>query len=278
MSADPPVSREDLPDSLFPVKSRPLRHYNQQELEELASKPQKTLPVPECEDEGKRRRLANLAQYKGRSKEGQKRALGNLRRKIPDMVKSKDNLPVPTASTSVKVPAKIPTVPAHKTARGKWLRAVLTKEEWDLYVEEWNRWLAQHTEDYTHPEDLDDVHTICQETVNMYRMELLRMEQPKNYDKDAYNQSFRRKQQARENLMARRSDREGGKKGGGATNVQIAVLAGQVQQPIEVVEKKAVENRQKELDFLENTTDNVHNLDIIETQLAESEPLDDEED
>jgi len=76
------VSRDELPDSLFPTMSAALRDHNAEELEQLAMRPQKLLPVPEDLPFPKRRQLAGLAQFSGRSAGGNRKSLGNLRRRV----------------------------------------------------------------------------------------------------------------------------------------------------------------------------------------------------
>ena len=76
------VSRNDLPDSLFPAKSEALRVHNTAELERLAMQPQKLLSVPKDLPFPKRRQLSGLAQFGGRTLAGNRKSLGNLRRRV----------------------------------------------------------------------------------------------------------------------------------------------------------------------------------------------------
>ena len=76
------VSRDDLPDSLFPTMSAALPDHNAVEHERLALQPQKLLPVPEDLPFPKRRQLSGLAQFGGRTLAGNRKSLGNLRRRV----------------------------------------------------------------------------------------------------------------------------------------------------------------------------------------------------
>jgi hypothetical protein len=241
--------RAALPNSVVPFKSVRLDEHNPEELERLASRPDTTVPAPEPDGP-----KSGLSQYGGRTPEGRKKSLANLRRKkvehlpaLPPPVP--DNVPVPMIPTEA--------LPARRISESKkrYLRAVLSKEEFDLYLITWTEWFKDHPE-YTTVEDEHDVHTICKETMMQYRYDVLSARHPSRDYSLQYNQSVRRAQQARENLAARRVDHIGGGGGhtqgkGGATTIthnttNIAVLAGQVD------EKKVLELQRKAHNLLEN--------------------------
>lgn len=76
------VTREDLPQSLFPCKTERLADHNPEEVERLATRKQELLPIPADLSFPRRRQLSGLAQYGGRTLAGNRKALGNLRRRV----------------------------------------------------------------------------------------------------------------------------------------------------------------------------------------------------
>jgi len=147
--------------------------------------------------------------------------------------------------------------------KAKYLRVVLSKDEYNLYVLTWKDWFDSHP-DYTIVEDRLDVETICMETVLQFRTNILRQRHPKADFDIAYNQSSRRLQQARENLAARRDIRIGARdpknvgRGGSIQigNMNVAMMAGTVD------EKKVLAHQQgtkpqltNDMDFLDTTVD-----------------------
>lgn len=263
-SPDPrPAGRDDLPDCVVSAKTVPLGSYNLVELDDLAARPQRTLDVPQgVHPPGVARRMQNLAQYGGRSLEGQRRSLANLRRRISE----------PVANDAPQLPVHVPqpTVPTAvvrqiSAKKAGFLRSVLSKEEYDLYVLTWAEWFEANP-DYDQPSDVHDVETICMEAVIQYRVNLFRQRYPSRDYSNEYNQSYLRQQRAKENLAARRVDRVGvaGGKGGGGRgqiinngNLVISVAAGSVD------EKRMMELQQQarsqaagDLAFLGGTKDN----------------------
>lgn len=67
-----------------------------------------------------------------------------------------------------EVPAEIPLLPPLRCTRR---RAVLTKEEWTLYVETWRGWAADHPVAVL--DGTKALNTLCLETVLSYRITLL---------------------------------------------------------------------------------------------------------
>lgn len=271
--------REDLPVTLFPRRGFSLREVKGgEEINILISTPETILPLPEGIDPKKAKRLSGLAQYKGRSEEGRKKSLGNLKRSIPVMAedqlpaKSESHLPAPV------VPTAFPPAAGPESYEGRALAACNSQEEYDLYVETWNEWLKGHVNDYCYldadgklqiyPEDKDDVHRICIEKVKQFRMDMLSKQKPWFDCSAAYNQSVRRGQVARDNLLASRNARMGGKnKGGGKnTTINIAVASGQV----DLFKRKEVADQTESDDFkfLESTSKD-SNKDVIDAEVED---------
>lgn len=257
------VGYHDLPRTIFGANRKPLRQYSQAELEAAAGPPPTPREPPAHLPEWKRAKLRRLAQYGGWTKEGWLNSVGNLTRKIM----SSSNTPPdaflpPDAPGPLEVPAhKIPPVLGGKgTIAYRTIRACLSQMEWELFVETWNKWFEKHTGDYVYTEDEDDIKTICMETVIQHRLLLLQSRRPKDFDSKALHESHLRLQRARENLGARRADREQiGKnskpsKGAGVT-LNVAVMAGGVDaQQIEQRHMKVIESRQQLDGFFARTT------------------------
>jgi hypothetical protein len=256
------VPIEKLPKTLFPggmvlVLSR----YNQDELEALASRPQVHAPMPEHWDDKKKRQLRGLAQFAGRTPEGLKKSLGNLPRKI-----KMDNLEplnvgpdkVPTVSEGVMIPlppTMVPKVPSKQTIQGKYLRRILSQEEARLFEETYVEWSSAHPE-WDSPEDRDDLMTICLETVITYRLQAIERRNPTVDVGEKVNQSYRRKQNARDNLMARRKDKTLLKQAQSRNVLNVAVMAGDYS-PEKLAEKQAQERvlaLREEDEFLNQST------------------------
>jgi hypothetical protein len=237
---------------LFSRKSRKV------DSEEIARmKPERLIPVPEREFRlpGIKKRFANLAQYAGRSEKGRLRALKNLGRQAR---KTMSTLPVkapivPANIPQPKVPTAIPDIPHAELMRGKAIRSVLSKEEFDLYTEEWVSWFKDHPE-YDRKEDLVDIDRICMEVVVQFRINTMTLNFPSRDYSMPLNQSVHRQQRARENLEARRVDRNRPKGPKSMTvnnfgGAPISVVVGQI--TMQERESRAREQQQATLDFLE---------------------------
>jgi len=255
-----PQGPEDLPPTLFPRRHRPLREVDAEELERLAGRPQNIRPVPDAwkNATSKARGWANLAQFKGRTPEGRKRSLGNLPRRIRN-VTTNANVPAVPGAPEPEIPMAFIEPPGLDTLRGRSIRATLSQEEFNLYRETWMRYMQAHKDDYSQPEDEDDLHRLCMETVIQWRLEMEQMHNGRLNIGTEYNQTIRRMQQARKNLAASRAARTAAKHGGGSrTIVNIAVAAGTVD-PTKVLEIKQVRAKQMDAeldDFLDARTDN----------------------
>ena len=271
------LTRDDLPDSLLYAKRRQIGWI---ELVTLSKQQQRLIPLPRRRSPERLEQLSRLAQYKGRSPEGNLRSLANLRRCMEN----------PLALVPVTIPPELPQPkipvellpPQISPMKKRYLKAVLTKEEYDLYAETWKQWMECHVTEYQHIEDEEDVHTICMETVLQFRINLLRVSKPTADYSVEYNQSFRRMQQARENLAARRVDREGISKGKGSKTVtnntlNIAVMAGQADERA-ILELQRAARKQLDADTLalngmKDTAGLIEELDaeVIEAKIVEAD-------
>ncbi|MCL2641599.1 MAG: hypothetical protein FWD53_12185 [Phycisphaerales bacterium] len=275
------LTRDDLPDSILPFKSRPIGWI---ELVTLSKQPQRLVKLPRRKSPESLKPLMRLAQYKGRSPEGNLRSLANLRRPMEPI----NLIPVtiPPELPQPKIPISLPP-PDIRSIKKRSLKAVLTKEEYDLYADTWKQWMERHAAEYQQIEDEEDVHTICMETVLQFRINLYRLAKPTADCGTEYNQSFRRMQQARENLAARRVDREGlgglgGKgKGKNITNntLNIAVMAGQADEKaimeLQRSARKQLDADAATLDGMKDTAGLIAELDAapIEVKAVEVEPV-----
>lgn len=269
---DWPPRRDELPESLFRVVSIPLLMARPDLAEALAATPETVLPLPEGLDDRKRKQLANLAQYRGRTPEGRLRAMSNLPQKrnppsAPDTPDADDlagppvgaeeraGLPAPT------VPAAIPATDAQGLVRKTANRKCMSQEEWDLYEETWYRWMRIHHEHYNAAEDYDDLEMICIEAVMMARIRQLMMQYPHRDYENPYNNAYKRQQTARRNLAASRRDREAEKKeaaarGGSGVHVNIALGGDGISSSnTDEFLEMSRQFREKELEFMQKTKD-----------------------
>ena len=146
--------------------------------------------------------------------------------------------------------------------------------EYNLYCETWKRYMEVHSEDYSAPEDEDDLHRICMETVIQWRIEMQKLHAPRTAIGSEYHQSVKRMQTARENLAARRADRIATKGGGRGTNINIAVVAGNVDaaKAIQIKGERVKQLDAAEDDFLNQTgQSDAQQHEIIDVQVEPSE-------
>jgi hypothetical protein len=258
LGMDRPPTRDELPKRLIPSIRVPITDKGTEELERLGARPQRLVPLP-AKVNPATTKLRCLAQYKGRSPEGNLRSLANLKRTTASPM---SNLPVkapqiPANIPVPNVPTAIPTVPHGDLMKGKSLRAVLSREEFDLYVETWVEWFKCHGQSFDKVEDLLDVEHVCMETVLQYRTRAQMLAFPNRDYSQPYNQSFLRQQKARENLEARRTDRIKSRSPSGNTTVHVhgggnvAVMAGSVAMADR--EQRALAEKQATMDFLAGT-------------------------
>lgn len=283
----------ELPTQLFEYSGARLWLYDPEMLEQLITKHQKPKPLPPGLTRMQRMRLEKLPQYRERSRQSLYQSLGNMTIRVKHM--SEDMLgspPVPIdpegSSGGLVVPTAI--VPAVLGGPDTFLYkntfACLSKVEWGLFVETWNRWFAKREGDYNYQEDEEDVKNICMETVLQNRIMLMQFRRPETYDPKAYHESTIRMQRARENLGARRADREGLTHGGRGNKVNnntvhlsVSVLAGKDGSLIEERRAKVIESQVVEQKFLESTfaqTENPLELNEIDDEDSDltSEPED----
>jgi len=274
---DQPQYPTDLPKTLYPYFSRPVRTERPDELEQLAKRPSKLLKPPD------HKQKRNLAQYKGRSLEGNKRARGNLIRRTAYMSTLPDKPAESKNDLAIKpdVPLAFPGVKGLDTRIGRANRHTMSQDEYSLYVETWDTWIQAHGSDYSftdsagqqhlYPEDAADLHTICMETVIQWRLQMYQAHKPSVRVSGDYDRSVRRMQVARVNLQARRADRNS-KKGNINKQYNIAYLAGATDST-EVVEAKKQEARrlfEAEEDFFKKT-EKTSTHEIIDVQPTEGE-------
>lgn len=208
------------------------------------------------------KRMQNLAQYKGRSLEGNKNSIANLKR--PTKMPEKDTT-LPAVSPRVPTPPvtlQPPRVPPLNTVRGAALRDLMTQDQYAIYLAQWNELFEAHVNEWTLPEDKLDVHTICMEYVQEMLLRKMQFSNPSKDYSQSLNQCFNRMQTARENLAARKRDRDSSKNNSraqGAT-IQVSIIAGQVT-------RAQIEGRQEEARLLARQND-----DFLEGTIVESEP------
>jgi hypothetical protein len=141
----------------------------------------------------------------------------------------------------------------------------------------WREWFEGHPE-YNLPEDIHDVQTLCLETVQQYRIRMLEQRFPSKDFSTNYDQSYRRGQQARVNLAARRTDRmaAGASKNGTINigNMNVAVMAGQVdQQKIVELQQKAKEQLLNDMARLDKANANMDDVIDVEVEPGQLMPL-----
>jgi hypothetical protein len=270
---DPPCDRADLPAQLFARTIVPIAEHNPVELDLLARRFPALVPFPEDKhpNSGKASGYRNLAQYRGRSAEGNRRSMANLVREVKSMSEpSKMPVVIPGIPTPEIKTMKPPRVPGIRTMRGKFLKRVLAKDEYDLFVETWNDLWRAHKDEWDQPEDRIDAHAICMETVVMFRLEIARKERPAMYSEDAYNASSRRMQTARDNLAARRASRINSKAGGTSGDKNIMVFLSREDRVDDVKVKQVINSAQQDQEaFLKRT----HNQQSFNELMAiEDEP------
>lgn len=197
--------------------------------------------------------------------------MANLRRKVKVMVPAE----APTIPSTIPQPAipmaKMP-VKVIDVVKTRYLKSVLTKEEYDLFIHTWVEWFEGHPE-YDRPEDIHDVQTICMETVQQYRIRLLEQRFPSRDYSTQFDQSHRRGQQARVNLAARRTDRLGTAPGKAGTinigNMNVAVMSGQVdQKKVIELEQRAKAQLASDLSRLDSANANMD--DVVEAEVEDA--------
>jgi len=187
-------------------------------------------------------------------------------------------LPAPMPVPAIPIDTA-PVVPFDAT-KSKYLRVVLSRDEYDLYLLTWKDWFTSHP-DYTIVEDRMDVETICMETVLQFRTNILRQRHPKEDYDVTYNQSAKRLQQARENLAARRDIRIGARDPKNASragiqigNMNVAVMAGSVDEKRVLAHQQSTKPQlTNDLDFLDTTVDSATAIAALETPAGQSDEV-----
>jgi hypothetical protein len=112
-----------------------------------------------------------------------------------------------TSALPIDVPIGLPNGPPHRLFVGKYARCILSKAEYELYLERWNRWTQDHPE-YTKPQHLADLKVICMETVIQHRLlGVMGRAAPTGPLARLYHSSMLRQQRARLRLGATRRQR-----------------------------------------------------------------------
>jgi hypothetical protein len=252
----PALSRDDKK-----VNIVPLSQYDPTEADRIAQKLPEPQEVPEGYEPHIAHKMKNLTQYKGWTREGFRKSVGNLPRKRSMAKAIKKTNKEKLGSVPAEVPGPDSNIPpilgGPGESRYRHMRSVLTDREFELFSETWRRWFSDHA-DHRLTEDEDDVTTICWEAVIQARMRAIQTYDPDKYNDRAYHESCTRMQRARENLDAIRKDRNKQKAGGGHTqNVSIAVLAGQVDPKFQ--QAKMVANDSESDDFFASTLTSTQN-------------------
>jgi hypothetical protein len=195
-----PLKRAELPPSLMEVHLERLgdNPLDNAELERLASAPQRLLPSPAD------RRVANLAQYKGRSIKGQRNVMANLMRPVPNPLPDLDReppRPLPPNLPKPLIPTATPPAKLMSAANPRYRNLVLTMAEYDLYLQTWRAWLENHPES-DNADDRPHIETICLETVQQFRLQMLSKRRRRKHLDAKYHQSCRRMQKAGARLVA----------------------------------------------------------------------------
>lgn len=134
-------------------------------------------------------------------------------------------------------------------------RACMDRHDYALYVAAWNSWTQEYGSDEIHPSDLVDIHAICMNTVREAREETIRARLPDKYNHRVVEFARKEIQQARENLGARKIDREAKARGPANKSINIAVIAGQVASShnMEKLQARVVENQNQITSFFEES-------------------------
>lgn len=259
MSLEPKQpSWEELPKSIFPVNRVSLSQYNPVELDRIAARSETIKEIPGGLRPLHKKMISTLAQYRGRTPEGRRRSLENLNRNMSTttLATVKPTLPegMPVIPTAILPPRLL------ADAKARRVRAVLSQDEYAVYVDTWSDWIGQHA-DYNQAEDEKDLCTVCMEEAQQFRYQLYLGKKPNDKQTQiAYNQSFERQQQARDNLAARRDLRLGittkGKAPVSIGSMSISIMAGQVdEKKLQQMESQAKQIMTTDFDQLGKTTD-----------------------
>jgi hypothetical protein len=123
----------------------------------------------------------------------------------PSLVQPSRRAGATDAPADVPVPTRLPMVPLSRTINGTFAQAVLSQEEFDLFLEMWRAWTADHPE-YAQPMNRVHLITICLESVLMFRLQLLGHVPSPRLAK-MYHASHNRQQRVREALGGTRRQR-----------------------------------------------------------------------
>jgi hypothetical protein len=270
------LTREDLPDSLVSAKTMALGQYNPIELRVLAARPQNLKEFPEGKySPSTEKRLRNLAQYRGRSPEGQRNALANLRRRMK--IETDPQLPaLPPGTPEPEISLQIPPENYLSAIKKRYAKSVLSKEEYDLFMAEWIEWMTGHPELRENKADRDDVQKICMEKALQWRYQLLMASKPKEDFSGHYDESCKREADAKKALAIRRLDREGTartktpKKVVNNNNFNVAVMAGEVDShQLDELKAGSVKEIVADYDAIESSTGKNNALEVLDAEIIQ---------
>lgn len=264
-----PLSRDQLPDDVFAKKNNYIREDPEEALRR-ALKPSKVIPIRDDLPASRRRSAMWTVPFRGLSFDHRLKRMQTSENTFQSL---NSLVPIPAAAPEVPegmskppIPIAIPPVQRINALTEKNLRLVMSKREYDMFVNTWVEWLTAHPE-WDQPEDIDDITQICMETVIMFRLQNAQSFKPNLDISEPFNQSFKRKQTARQNLTARRVDRVGTKANGGSTT-NIAVIAGNITPEMEAERRRA--RKKDETDQIEFINGTLVTSDVvIETQPKE---------
>lgn len=104
------------------------------------------------------------------------------------------------------VPTALPTVPPQRTLTGRHAQKVLSREEYNLYVQTWREWLTAHPE-YNTAEGRHMLAELCITEVRMHRLMLHQRHQQTSQVGRMYHATFLHMNRIRQRLGATRRQR-----------------------------------------------------------------------
>lgn len=251
---------DDLPLTLFPVRIDPWWANNQEEFERLAAVPPEPRPIPASEPKDRRAFLKKRLPYRRLTPDEWRRQL-MMRTEEIDVSNDMAQSITPPIGEGVPpapvVAGKLPEVlGGAKRTKHIATRAACSQIEWNLYVETWNAWFTDYPEYALKQADMDDVATICWETVVQCRIQSLEAARPRDFTaahRNQYHSSHIRMQEAKKSLEERRKPGKGG--AGGNVTLNVAVMAGEVDATkLEERRKLVANDKLKVVQFLTDTS------------------------
>lgn len=238
------VPYEWLPKSIFP-RMMHIETIGSDIVDRTCGKPTKTKDVPKNVSIGMQKRMSNLAQHKGRTVEGNRKSISNFRVRRKNLTKDIEKVEPTDKVPAPKIPTGLPTVSPDQLLRSSYTKMVMSQEEYNIYMDEWNNWFNGVGGDrFTHHEDRRDIEKLCMLSVQQHR---LYRRSNQNQDVDYTEQELkyhRMEQECRKNLAARRVDREGtANRNNNVTNIAMFsnVESDEIQQQIKKIDSEVNE-------------------------------------